>query len=160
MTTTTKPAVEAQADNPEPQSESTLKEAMLAKTAIRHSSNFPQPCIITVDESGVFFANANSLSSGLKFSLDEWNEIVAFVDYQVMTKDEACGWQPDWSMIDAQYNYLARDEDDDEIYAFVSKPTMRGDYWDTRMNDHVHLEGICFPDDIDYTTLFVRPGFN
>jgi hypothetical protein len=65
------------------EAESTLKISLLATKAIINSQCSPAASIITVEERGVFFANAANPVQGLRFTLTEWFEVADFINEQI-----------------------------------------------------------------------------
>ena len=98
---------------------SQLRVAMLAKRAIINSQCQPGACLITANESEVFFANASNPAHGLRFTVEEWNAVVDFVDNQLLKQPVT--WEPNWAEIPQQFNYCAID-DTGALYAYELKP--------------------------------------
>ena len=150
------------------QEESTLKVAMIAKTAaIAGCGRKPEPVIITAGETGVFFAYSENMHAGFKFTVDEWREIIDFVGQQIVPVGAAVAdesWQPDWSKIHEQFFFWAVDEDR-WAWVYVNEPTIndRNDAWHPTDSDYQYerIRGgkITLPNNIDWKqTLRKRPG--
>lgn len=67
--------------------DASLRISLLAKRAIINSNSAPVACVITANESEVFFANASNPAHGLRFTVEEWAQVVEFVGFQIEAID-------------------------------------------------------------------------
>jgi len=70
---------------PETKEESTVATALVIRRGwVDGNSCFSRPVIVMAGESGVVFSRSDNMAVGLKFTAEEWNQIVEFVDSQLM----------------------------------------------------------------------------
>lgn len=139
----------------------TVQVALLLKDTVVTNHEVNKTVIVTAN-GHVTFTNAYNLTSGMKFSPEQWNEIVEFVDSQLMDELENQGhWVPDWSKIDEEYKFVAADKSG-AVYAFDVEPDLaiREGVWICGIggNYFTNLD-IKTPGNIDWTqSLVTRPG--
>jgi hypothetical protein len=145
------------------QEQCNLKAAILLKNGWRTPSTEPAPIIVTAGDCGVFIATAIDMRYGIKFTVEEWNQIVEFVDNQLLDEAEAKAdesWKPDWSKINPEYNYVAADSDG-RVHAYFTKPEIYDHEWCIGEDggDFIHVRHESLPEGINWKqTLYTRPG--
>lgn len=70
--------------------------------------------VIATANDCVSFVFGPDHTTGMKFTLDQWNEIIQFVESQLGASgdreaEKQPSWGPDWSRVPLQYNYFAID---------------------------------------------------
>lgn len=141
--------------------ECTIRPSLVAKQAIVSPHRGREGCVITAGKAGVFFAYAGEMNSGMKFSLEEWNQVVDFVDSQIMAAHE--DWV-DWAQVPAKYIYVAADRDG-QVYGYSIKPepdTNKYYEWflqDGAVGANERLYGLTLPAETTWEeSLRKRPG--
>lgn len=122
----------------------------------------PNKTVIVLANGNVTLSAILDMDYAFQFTIEQWNEIVEFVDGQLLQafEDEidkrAAQW-PDWSKIDSRYQYWAVDSDGNS-YAFEERPRISENVW---LPDGKPFEDTGFvelPVGIDWrTTLRIRP---
>lgn len=94
----------------------------------------------------------------MQFTVGQWNEIVEFVDTQLLQAfEDEQGWQVDWAAIPTEYKYVAVDEDG-RAFAYLEQPHTDDDIWIAK-GDCFRIEGADFPDIADWRKSVIRrPG--
>lgn len=101
-----------------------LRVAMVARdVVIRGVGRTLGSIIITAGENGVCFTDPENMTQGLKFSVEEWNVIVEFVDTQLLGSVEPQAFEPDWESVPSNFNYYGIDSSGQGCY-FESKPQL------------------------------------
>lgn len=77
--------------------------------------------VIATANDCVSFVFGPDHTTGMKFTLDQWNEIVQFVESQLAPVVEETPSWVDWSRIDEKYNFVAVDEDR-TVWVYNAKP--------------------------------------
>ena len=70
---------------PETKEESTVATALVVRRGwVDGTTCFSRPVIVMAGESGVVFSRSDNMGAGLKFTTEEWNQVVEFVDGQLL----------------------------------------------------------------------------
>lgn len=141
--------------------EKTMGEALVIKCALK--DNYGAHSVMVMAGESVCINFSLDLKQGLKFTLDQWNEIVNFVDGRILQEfeDKLPSWGPDWSKIDKRYNYYAVDRIG-FAYVYTTKPD--NTLWDYEWNNtefggYLKVGKVTLPKGVKWSdTLLTRPG--
>lgn len=134
------------------QQNDTVADALVIKCGWNDGSGHgPRPVIVLAGESGVVFSRSDNMGLGVKFTPDEWEKVVEFVNWQTAQED----WV-NWADVPTGYDYAAIDTNG-HAYAYRTKPIQARNGWH-KLDDDVYI-GV-FSDFADnwQQSLRQRPG--
>lgn len=135
----------------------TVQVALLLRDAVKTPGAASKTVTLTTNgEVSFVFGAGNQMA--LCFTVEQWNEIVEFVDTQLLQAfEDEQGWQVDWAAVPTEYKYVAVDEDG-RAFAYLEQPHTNDDIWIAK-GDCFRLEGADFPDIADWRKSVIRrPG--
>ena len=134
--------------------------ALLLKGAVQGIWDDPKKTAIVTANGHVTFTAMADPRVGMKFTLEQWSEIVAFVGKQTAPAVES--WEPNWAEIPKKYKFVAADKDG-KVFAYKYEPERLlglGCWMTGEMGgSYSQLDDETVPDGIKWTeTLRTRPG--
>lgn len=100
----------------------TTQPALLLKDAYKAREAASKTVLVSANGS-VTFMPLHGVDAPIQLTVEQWNELVEFVDNALLADREMCdeAWQPDWSAIDERFRYVAADKDG-SVWAYELEP--------------------------------------
>ena len=141
-----------------------VQAGLLVKDAVvRELPAHMSKTVIVTANGQVRFTNGHDLNTGMKFTLDQWNEIVQFVESQLDAVGDKAqrDWEPDWSGVPQHLKYIGVDKNG-KVHAYEVAPDADENYnewlYGEEGGDFKELYGQSVPEGLNWKArLFTRP---